>query len=1059
MSPHAYSEDQLIERSCMQFFEQELGWQVYNAYQEPKGPDSELGRTGEKEVLLRKHFLAALRQLNPGLPDKAYEGAWESISLGSAAKNLGEINQEKYKQLRDGIPVTFKNAKGQMVRDKKLKVFDFEQPENNHFLAVQQLWIKGRSYRRRPDIIGFVNGIPLLFMELKAHHRKLRSAYDENLSDYKDTIPHLLHCNAFIILSNGLESKIGSITSKFEHFNDWKRLEEEDEGVVSLDIILRGVCRKGNFMDLFENFILFDSSLGSVAKLVARNHQYLGVNKTFEHFRDLETQYKEGKISLAEKQKLGVFWHTQGSGKSYSMVFFCQKVLRKMGGYTFLLVTDRTELDGQIYSTFAGVGAVKDKELKAGSGKDLQELLQTDSRYIFTLIHKFNFQKVITERENIVVVSDEAHRTQGGTLALNMRNAIPKASFIGFTGTPLFKDDEITRRLFGDYVSTYNFKRSVDDGATVPLYYENRGEKLALDNPKINAEIRAAIESENLDSQQEYKLKRLFARDYPILTAEKRLRAIAKDLVGHFNGRGYKGKAMLVCLDKLTAVRMYNYIVEAWAANVREEQRRVDTLPDAQEVLEAKRDLEWTMETEIAVVVSEEQNEVRRFREWGLDIEVHRQKMKSRDLETDFKDEKHPFRLAIVCAMWITGFDVKSLSTLYLDKPMRSHTLMQTIARANRVHEGKNNGLIVDYIETYKNLLEALAIYAVEGEGGGSGGELLDIPVKPLEELVEELEAAISAVEEFLLAELKFDLASIIEAELLEKIAAIGRGVEAVYTSDASKAKFTVMARAVFQKFKALLPDNAVHAFRERRDAIDAIYRKVQESIDEADVSGLVKKIQDVVDRSVESMSIALEPTSDYGVRVDLSRLDFDLVREHFAKTENKRTVFQTLRQQVSNQLERMVAQNPLRVDFYETYREIIAAYNQGKERVTIEDAFQRLIRFIQDLNEEASRAQREGIPEEYLPIFDLLVKGKPLSSKERSAVKKVAKELLDLLLESQLQVDHWAFKSQTAAAVRTAVHDHLFANLPYPAFDEDDIDKKSEVIFEFLRSAYGDVA
>ena len=320
--------------------------------------------------------------------------------------------------------------------------------------------------------------------------------------------------------------------------------------------------------------------------------------------------------------------------------------------------------------------------LKANSGKHLQELLSSEHRYLFTLIHKFNFKDVITARKNIIVISDEAHRTQGGSLALNLRNALPNASFMGFTGTPLFKDDEITKRIFGDYVSHYDFKRSVDDGATVPLYYENRGEALSLDNPEINAQIRAVIdaETEDLESDQRSRIEQLMAREYPILTAKKRLNAIAKDVVWHFCNRGYKGKGMFVALDKLTAVKMYNLITHHWQLQIAQlEKDLAKGKYGDQELLEKSRELAWIKETEICVVVSPEQNEIQKFKKWDLDIEPHREKMNTQDLETRFKDEDDPFRLVIVCAMWITGFDVPPLSTLYLDKPLKSHTLMQAI--------------------------------------------------------------------------------------------------------------------------------------------------------------------------------------------------------------------------------------------------------------------------------------------------------------------------------------------------------------------------------------------
>lgn len=1055
-----YSEDTLIEQTCIELFRDQLGWQVANVFQgESFGPNGTLGRDSEDNVLLKSRFYKAIKELNPDLPQQAYDSAYELINSDSATKALEELNYEKYQYLRDGIPVTFKNQKGEIIRNKKLKVFNLEEPEKNDFLAVQQLWIKGKSGRkRRPDIVGFVNGIPLLFMELKAHHRKLKVAYDKNLSDYKDVIPKLFNCNAFILLSNGIESKIGAVTSNYGHFHEWKRIIEEDEGIVSLDTIVRGVCEKNCFLDLFENFILYDSSIGKIIKLIARNHQFLGVNKAIDHVTELNAKYGAGKIPLEEKQKLGVFWHTQGSGKSYSMVFLCQKIHRKLqGSYTFLLVTDRNELDKQIYGTFAGVGAVNNKKLRASSGEDLKSLLRTDSRYIFTLIHKFNFEEVITERDNIIVISDEAHRTQGGTLAVNMRNALPNASFMGFTGTPLFKDDELTRRIFGDYVSVYDFKRSVEDGATVPLYYENRGEKLKLDNPLINNHIRAALEEAEMDSDQRAKVEQLFAREYPILTAEKRLRSIAKDLVQHFNSRGYKGKAMMVTIDKLTAVKMYDFIVEAWSEYLENRQKEVEKLDDQQEQLIQYRELQWSKETEIAVVVSPEQNEIQKFESWGLDIELHREKMNNRDLEKEFKDEDHPFRLAIVCAMWITGFDVKSLSTIYLDKPMKSHTLMQTIARANRVHEGKNNGLIVDYIETYKSLLEALAIYAVGGDKGNStGGNAPEVPVKPLEELVNELRESIEATKSFLKDEVSFDIYSIINSTGLERLAAIEKGINAVYTNDETKNKFGVLGRDVFKKYKAVMPDKAINDFKEARDAINAIYCTIQDNTDEADVTSVMRDVQKVVDDSVKSLNIALEPTEDYGKKVDLSGLDFELLEKHFLKTPNKNTTVQTLKQKVEKLLNRMVDQNPIRIDFYERYQEIIEQYNKGKERVTIEETFNKLVNFIGSLSEEDARAKREGLTEEQLAVFDLLRLEKLLNNKERNEVKAIAKELLEELQKEQLAVDHWIEKPQTAAAVRKAINDLLFNKLPYPTYEDQDINLKTALLFEHMKSQYG---
>ena len=1061
-----YSEDNLIEQTAIDLFFHQLGWDTLFAYnKEGFGEGSTLGRLNKKEVVIKKIFLEKLKQFNPHLPEQAYNQAYEKLTEESITKSLAEINFEKHQLLRDGIPIDFINEKGEPVKNKTLKVFDFETPENNNFLAVRQLWLQGKSNReRRPDIIGFVNGIPLLFIELKAAHRKLENAYNDNFTDYKDVIPKLFYYNAFVLLSNGIESRIGSITGKYQHFHEWKRITEEDEGIVALDRIIVGVCEKKRFLDLFENFILFDNSLGKVVKLIARNHQFIGVNKAIENIQHKDQLYKLDKISLEEKQKLGVFWHTQGSGKSYSMVFFCQKIHRRFtGSYTFLIVTDRNELDTQIYGTFSGVGAVpqikagaKDS-LKANSGKHLKELLSSEHRYLFTLIHKFNFEEVITQRENIIVISDEAHRTQGGNLAMNLRNALPNASFMGFTGTPLFKDDELTRRIFGDYVSRYDFKRSVDDGATVPLYYENRGEYLGLKNPVINEQIRAVIdaESEDLDSDQRSRVEQLFAREYPILTAKKRLDAIAKDAVWHFCNRGYKGKGMFIALDKLTAVRMYDLITHHWKLTVEQLEKEVAKGKYGdQELLEKSRELQWIKETEICVVVSSEQNEIQKFQKWDLDIEPHREKMNTQDLETRFKAEDDPFRFVIVCAMWITGFDVPTLSTLYLDKPLKSHTLMQAIARANRISEGKNNGLIVDYIETYTALLDALAIYGAGGDESGTGGEEKpEPPVKPKEELIRQLEEALVATETFLQDEVNFNLQELINADGLYKLAAMEKAVNAVYTNDETKRKFQILAREIFKKYKALQPDKVLNQYAPRKNAIDVIYTAIEDNIESADVAEIMKKIQNVVDESIENM--VAEPSHNEGKIIDLSGLDFDLLEQYFLKTKNKNAAVQSLKDKVEKQLKQMVERNPLTVDYYKRYQEIIEEYNRGKDEVVIKETFRKLIELINSYSEEEADTKREGLTDEQKAIFDILRQGKKLEENEKNEIKKISVELLNELKKDKLKVEQWADKSVTAAAVFNYVNKTLFEVLPYPTYQTDDIDLKTNLVYDHLKHQY----
>lgn len=1062
-----YTEDTLIEQTTIQLLKDELGWEYVYAYDaETFGEHGTLGRNSKSEVVLKRYIKQALIKLNPNLPEQAYANAIEKITSLTSFQSIAEINREKYYEFRDGVSVDFKNDKGELITNKKLRVFDFDNYTNNHFLVVSQLWITGKSNReKRPDLICFVNGIPLIFIELKSVKISVQNAYNDNFTDYKDTIPKLFHYNAFVILSNGIESKIGGITSKFEHFNDWKRIEEEEEGIVSLDTILKGTCDKNRLMDLFENFILFDDSMGKVIKLVARNHQFIGVNKAIASVNNMKEL--EG--------RLGVFWHTQGSGKSYSMVFFAQKAHRKLNkAYTFVIATDRKELDKQIYGTFAGIGAVNNPKIRAKDGEHLKELLQQDHRYIFTLIHKFYSPKgskypELTLRDNIIVISDEAHRTQGGRLALNMRNAIPNASFIGFTGTPLFKDDEITKRIFGGYVSKYDFKRSIEDGATVPLYYEGRGEVLNLKNPVITKQIREAIDTfeyegdEDKASDQKAKVEYLFAREYPILTAEKRLDSIAKDIVQHFNSRGKindaigGGKAMLVCLDKITCVRMYNLITKYWAEYVTEFEKTIKKASDEMQMLEMNRELEWIKETEICVIVSNEQNEIKKFRDWGLDIEPHREKINTRDLETDFKDEDHPFRFAIVCAMWITGFDVPSLSTLYLDKPMHAHTLMQTIARANRIHEGKNNGLIVDYIDTYKALQAALAIYGTgdkPGASGGTGGEEIDeSPVRPIEELENELKEVIDATINYL-TELEFDLSIIINASGLYKLAAIDKGVNCVYKNDETKMKYGIMAREVFKKYKSILHKKEIaNKYMAPKEAIDVIYSRIEANKGNADVAELMLKIQSIVDASVNNVVSEPKPKNTSRI-IDLSGLDFDVLKANFQKSENKNTTVQLLKDKIEQRLNDMVAKNPTRVDFYKKYQEIIDEYNRGKDSVNIEQTFNDLVKFVNALSEEQKRTIEENLTDEELAIFDLLKKAE-LTKKGKESVKNVAKELLTKLKQEKLSIEHWAEKTQVSAAVQKDIYDYLYGHLPETTYAIPEIDVKTNLVYEHIRNTY----
>lgn len=1062
-----FTEDTLVQQTTAEYLEQQLGWESVYAYNnEDYGPDSLLGRTSDREVVLTRLLRQNLEALNPGLPDAAYDDAVRQITATVASQTLAATNREKYALMRDGVQVTFRNEKGERVRQ-RLRIFDFDEPINNHFLCVRELWVRGDLYRRRADIIGFVNGLPLLFIECKNLHKNLKTAFEKNFSDYRDTVPHLFHHNAVVLFGNGEQAKIGSVTSRWEHFNEWKRLAEDAPGVVDMETLLKGVCDRRNFLDLVENFILFDDSAGEPRKILARNHQFLGVNRAIEAVRERKTR----------QGKLGVFWHTQGAGKSYSMVMFTRKVHRKLGGnFTFLVLTDRDDLDTQIYKTFAGCGVVDhDREpCRAAAGRDLNVLLTQHKAYVFSLIQKFNQnvdpEEGYTLRDDIIVITDEAHRTQYGTLALNMRNALPNASYIGFTGTPLFKGDEITRKVFGEYVSTYDFQRAVEDKATVPLYYDARGEKLGVAIGDINervAEKLEELEFEGVDVEQ--RLEKELKRDYHIITAGKRLDQVAKDFVEHYSTAWETGKAMLVCIDKVTCVRMYRLIEFYWAKRTGELEKAAAAAADEQEELFLRRQLDWMLETRMAVVISEEQGEVDKFRRWDLDIKPHRKRMKEgidlpesmrskpqfrnmqrMELDAAFKEKEHPLRVAIVCAMWLTGFDVPSLATLYLDKPLKAHTLMQAIARANRVDAGKNNGLIVDYCGILKHLRKALATFAGTQPGGEEGET---DPARPDEELLAELAETIALARSFV-TERRASLDDIIQMTGFARNAAIVACKEAVNENDETRKHFEVICREVFKKFKACINVQGVNAHRSDRDAINIVYKSLQQDREQADITDIIRQLHEVVDEAIEvKPSQVNEEAGPY----DISKIDFDRLRKEFERSKKKNTTVQNLRQVVEDRLQKLLKQNPLRTDFQQHYEQIVSEYNREKDRVNIERTFEALFKLVQALDDEEHRAVREGLNEESLAIFDLLRKP-DLSPAEIKKIKAVAVELLEKLKAEKLKVDHWRDKEATRDAVRIAIRDFLWSDqtgLPVGEYTEDDVAQKAEEVFRHIFRAY----
>ena len=565
------SEDD-IEQAVLQKLQTDYGFQRLNCLTaKPETLPDGSNRNNKRQVILTDRLRSAVRRLNPDLPDTAIDAAVDQITQPRRSISTIAANNELDALIRNGFATDYENDQGR-TEPCRMRFIDFNEPNQNEFLAVSQLWIQGEHGYRRPDILIYINGLPLVFIELKNSNVKLKSAYDGNLNDYKKDVPQLFHANAFCILSNAMETRIGSFNAQWEYFFAWLRVEDEKEKIdraaiaesaTSLERAIDGLCNPAKLLDYIENFIFYHKE---TQKIIAQNHQFIGVNRAIESLK--QRQDKDG--------KLGVFWHTQGSGKSFSMIFYVRKIFRKLtGNFSFVIVTDRNDLDGQIYRNFLHSKTIaKNEQVQPKNSTQLRKYLSKNKRIVFTLIQKFRYDKgkkypILSQRDDIIVIVDEAHRTQYKSLAENMRAGLPNANFLAFTGTPLLGKDRKTNAWFGDYVSEYNFSQAIDDGATVPLFYEKRVPEVLIQNEDLSDEFYQILEDENLDDNQQTKLEKKFATELEVIKRDDRLETIAKDIVYHFPRRGYRGKAMVVSVDKFTAVKMYTKVQHHWKAEIK----------------------------------------------------------------------------------------------------------------------------------------------------------------------------------------------------------------------------------------------------------------------------------------------------------------------------------------------------------------------------------------------------------------------------------------------------------------------------------------------------------
>lgn len=1029
-SSSLWSEKELVQKPANDILRQ-LGYEAVDCFGEWQGDHSSIGRSTPYSVVIEPRLRAAIEHLNPGLACEVIDLAMADLTRDRSSMNPAVANREIYERMKDGVKVEFRSGDELLIET--VKVVDWDNPANNHFFAASEFWVSGDIGRYRSDLVLFLNGLPIVLFEFKSPQEPLEHAFSQNVQPYKRNIPQLFWYNAFILVSNGTASRVGTVSSEWEYYSDWKKINDENEiGVLSLETIIKGTCDCLRLMDLLENFIVFEDMGGSMIKKFAKNHQYLGVNRA----------YTAVQHAVENRGRLGVFWHTQGSGKSLSMVFLSQKVLRKMpGNWTFLIVTDRDELDGQIFDQFNNVGAVTEIDVKAKSVAHLKRLLREDHRNVFTLIQKFQTREgelypVLSERSDIIVITDEAHRSQYDILAMNMRTALPNASFIAFTGTQLIVGEEKTREVFGDYVSVYNFRQSIEDGATVPLYYENRIPELELTNKDLEYELQRIIDDAELDDKAEDKLARTFARQYHLITRDDRLEAISLDIVSHFMNRGFMGKAMVVSIDRLTAVRMYEKVKKHWADYLKKLQQEYASTGDIEEKSELAKKIEFMANTDMAVVISASSYDFEKFDKQGLNIRPILKRMEQEDLEKRFKEKADPFRLVFVCSMWITGFDVPPLSTIYLDRPMRDHALMQTIARANRVFGNKANGLIVDYVGIFRNLQRALAIYAT----GRSG----DVPVQDKSKLVEELNIKFDELEVFARS-IGIEVDGLRNSTGLKKLKLISDASEAILASDETKKRFVSSVGIVFKLYQSVLPDPAISGLGKKLYVYRMLLLDIKDTMPGTDISQLIADINKLLDRSISVVPIPDEP----GKQVDISRLDLKAIEE-LLRSKKKRTAAEQLIGITRNHVERMVQLNKARSYLLERLRQMINDYNSGS--MNVEQFLDSIRDLIKEMEAEEKRAAKENMSEEELAILDILTKpAMSLTDKDIKAVKKVTRDLL-VSLKNKLVID-WRNRQQSRAEINVAIKEALM-NLP-DCYTPEMISNKRESVYQHIFDSY----
>ena len=998
-----------------------LAWLEASGWQVVHGPDLAPGalaaeRRDYSEVALTGRLRDALARLNPDLPVEALDDAFRQLTQPQGA-DLIQRNRAQHRLLVDGVTVEHRNAGG-AICGAQARVIDFDDPANNDWLAVNQFTVVENKHTRRPDIVLFVNGLPLAVLELKNAADEKATIWTawQQLQTYQAQIPSLLATNAALVISDGLTARVGALGAGREWFKPWRTIHGEalaDPHMPELQVVIEGLFAPRRFLDFVRDFIVFeDDGSGRLIKKMAGYHQFHAVQvavaetlRAAELARTDQVAEERGRYEAGRRpggkpgdRRIGVVWHTQGSGKSLTMVFYAGRIVREpaMENPTIVVLTDRNDLDDQLFATFARCrDLLRQPPVQAESRVHLRQILSVAAGgVVFTTIHKFfpeekgDRHPTLSERRNIVVIADEAHRSQYDFIdgfARHMRDALPNASFIGFTGTPIEKTDANTRAVFGDYISIYDIQRAVEDGVTVPIYYESRLAKLALDEterPKIDPDFEEVTEGEEVERKE--RLKSKWAQFEAIVGAEKRLRLVARDIVEHFEKRleALDGKAMIVCMSRRICVELYREIAQLrpqWAAD--DDERGA-----------------------MKVVMTGSASD-------PLDWQPHiRNKPRREALANRFRNPGDPFRLVIVRDMWLTGFDAPSLHTMYIDKPMRGHGLMQAIARVNRVFHDKPGGLVVDYLGLAHELKAALATYT---ESGGTGQTTVD-QQEAIALMQEKYEICCGILH-------GFDWSDWISGDPQARIGLLPAAQEQVLSRVNGKERFIQAVRDLTRAFALATPHE--EAIKMRDDV--AFFQAVQAALTKRAPGEM--RPEDELDHAVRQIiarAVAPAGVIDIFTAAGLQKPDISILSNEFLAEvrgmPQRNLAVETLQKLLKGEISTRQRKNVVQArSFAEMLEQTIRRYqNRAIEAAQV---IEELISLARDMREADARGKKLGLSEEELAFYDALeTNDSAVKVLGDETLRTIARELVKTV-RSNVTID-WTLRENVRAQLRVLV-------------------------------------